>query len=59
MARILITTDRSRTGGRGVMLDERISSGDLDSDRFSAALIERIGWALLDADDADLLPRRR
>jgi hypothetical protein len=57
MARILITTDRTRRRGRNVMLDERIATSDLDSDHFAAALIERIGWALVDADDVELMRR--
>jgi hypothetical protein len=57
MPRILITTDRKRPRGRNVVLDERIASSDLDSDHFAAALIERIGWALIDADDVE--PMRR
>ena len=59
MARILITTDRKRTRGSNVMLDERIATSDLDSDHFAAALIERIGWALVDAEDVELVLRRQ
>ena len=36
-----------------VVLDERIAMSDLDSDHFAAALVQRIGWALADADDAE------
>jgi hypothetical protein len=57
MARILITIDRTRTRGSNVMLDERIATSDLDSDHFAAALIERIGWPRVDADDAELMLR--
>jgi hypothetical protein len=57
MARILITTERGRARAGGVTLDERIITSDFDSDHFAAALIERIGWALVDADDAE--PRGR
>jgi hypothetical protein len=57
MARILITTDRTRGRDSDVTLDERIATSDLDSDHFAAALIERIGWALADADDAELMRR--
>jgi hypothetical protein len=57
MARILIMTDRTRIRDSDVMLDERIATSDLDSDHFAAALIERIGWALADADDAELMRR--
>ena len=53
MARILITTERGRARTGGVMLDERIITSDLDSDHFASALIERIGWALVDADDVE------
>lgn len=52
MARIRITTDRTRTAGLAVLLDERIATSDLSSDHFADGLIERIGWALADADDA-------
>jgi hypothetical protein len=53
MPRIRITTDRTRAAGAPVLLDERIAASDLSSDHFAAALIERIGWALADADDAE------
>lgn len=56
MARIRITTDPLGTLETEVVLDERIIASDLSSDHFAAALIERIGWALADADDAE---RRR
>lgn len=57
MPRIRITTDPLGTSETAVVLDERIVASDLTSDHFTAALIERIGWALADADDAEL--RRR
>ncbi len=53
MPRIRITTERTGTAGRAVTLDERIATSDLTSDHFASALIERIGWALSDADDAE------
>ena len=53
MPRIRITTDRTGTAGLAVTLDERVATSDLTSDHFAAALIERIGWALADADDAE------
>jgi hypothetical protein len=53
MPRIRITTERTGSAGAAVTLDERIATSDLSSDRFAAALIERIGWALADADDAE------
>ena len=53
MPRIRITTDPARARDVAVVLDERILSSDLDSDHFAHALIERIGWALSDADFAE------
>jgi hypothetical protein len=34
-------------------LDERVTSADLRSGQQSAQLIERVGWAVHDADDAE------
>jgi hypothetical protein len=56
MPRIRITTDPVGASDVDVMLDERILASDVSSDHFAGALIERIGWALADADDAE---RRR
>ncbi len=53
MPRIRITTDPGRARDTAVVLDERIATSDLDSDHFARALIERIGWALSDADYAE------
>jgi hypothetical protein len=36
-----------------VTLQERISGNDLNSDHFAGQLVERIGWALLDAEDLE------
>jgi hypothetical protein len=36
-----------------VLLQERIGLVDLESDHYSAQLIERLGWALVDADDLE------
>lgn len=56
MPRIRITTEALGTPDIEVVLDERIVASDLSSDHFAGALIERIGWALADAHDAE---RRR
>jgi hypothetical protein len=53
MPRICITTERTGAAGVAVTLDEGVATSELTSDRFAAALIERIGWALADADDAE------
>jgi hypothetical protein len=42
-----------------VLLDERIAPADLSSGHFAAQLIERIGWALHDADSTEHTPTGR
>jgi hypothetical protein len=50
MPRILITTEPGETPDAAVMLSERLATSDLASDHFAAQLIQRIGWALADAE---------
>ena len=53
MPRILVTTDGSDGREGAVLLQERVLSSDLESDHFSAQLVERVGWALVDADEIE------
>jgi hypothetical protein len=53
MPRILVTTDGSDGREKAVVLQERVASSDLESDHFSAQLVERVGWALVDADEIE------
>jgi hypothetical protein len=53
MPRILVTTDGSDGREKAVLLQERVASSDLESDHFSAQLVERVGWALVDADEIE------
>ena len=53
MPRILITTEPTEKPHAGVMLDEQLATSDLSSDHFAAQLIERIGWALVDAEHSE------
>ena len=46
MPHIRITTERTGTARAAVLLDERIATNDLTSDRVAAALIARIGWGV-------------
>jgi hypothetical protein len=39
-----------------VVLQERVIPSDLESDHFSAQLVERVGWALADADEIEHRP---
>jgi hypothetical protein len=50
MPRIIVM---SGPGTARTTLDERISSADLESGHYAAQLIERVGWAVHDADDAE------
>jgi hypothetical protein len=59
MARIIVTADpqdarrtQSLDTGAPVLMDERVSSVHLSDDHASAQLIERLAWAVTDAEDA-------
>ena len=56
MPRILVTTDGSDERETAVVLQERVIPSDLESDHFSALLVERVGWALVDADEIEHRP---
>lgn len=53
MPQILVTAKSPGDGGATVLLRERITMPDLESDDFAAQLVERLGWALVDADDVE------
>lgn len=60
MPRIVVTTEPTgERPERAVLLDERIAPSDLASGHFATALIERIGWAVVDADGQEQQPVRR
>jgi hypothetical protein len=42
-----------------VVYRERISTTDLESDHFSGQLVERVGWAVVDADQLEHQDHRR
>jgi hypothetical protein len=54
MPHIIVTADRTDDRGEGpVMLNERVSATDFESGHFAARLVERLGWAVADADEAE------
>ena len=53
MPQLLISTDRPGREAGTVVYRERISLSDLESDHFSHQLVERVGWALHDADQIE------
>jgi hypothetical protein len=66
MPQILVVTDSPTDAASSVIYRERVSSTDLESDHFSGQLVERVGWALRDANEVErkssrtlhLAPRR-
>ena len=50
MARIIVTTDSTNEHPAPVLLDESVYSVHLDNDHTAAQLIERLGWAINDAE---------
>jgi hypothetical protein len=50
MARIIVTTDPTTDHAAPVLLDESVYSVHLDNDHNSAQVIERVGWAITDAE---------
>lgn len=60
MPQIIVTADNAHDRDLdGVMLRERVNAEDFDSERFAANLIERLGWAVVDATEAERTPSRR
>lgn len=51
MARIIVTTDPTTDRAAPVLLDESVYSIHLDNDHNAAQLIERLGWAINDAEN--------
>jgi hypothetical protein len=54
MPHIIVTADRTDDRGESpVMLNERVNATDFESGHFAARLVERLGWAVADADEAE------
>jgi hypothetical protein len=53
MPRITVTSDAAPGDGGAVLLDERIGSAELAEDPQAMQFIERVGWAISDAEDAE------
>jgi hypothetical protein len=54
MPQIIVTADKATSLNEGsVMLRERVNVTDFESDHFAAQLVERLGWAVSDADDVE------
>lgn len=53
MPRMVVTTEPENQATSEVMLDEHVATSDLASGHFAEQLVERIGWALADAEQAE------
>jgi hypothetical protein len=51
MARIIVTTDLAADYAAPVLLDESVYSIHLETEHNAAQLIERVGWAITDAEN--------
>jgi len=57
MPQIIVAADRGAAFREGaVTFRERVSVADFDSPHFAAQLVERLGWAVEDADQAEQTP---
>ncbi len=60
MPRIMVTTQDSKRPDAPVLLDEQVYPEHLTDGHAAAQLIERIGWAVLDASgEEERAPSRR
>jgi hypothetical protein len=57
MPQIVVIADRSDSGDeRAVMFTERVSVSDFESRHFQTQFVERLGWAVGDADAVERTP---
>ena len=57
MPQIIVAADRGAAFGEGaVTFRERVNVADFESQHFATQLVERLGWAVEDADRAEQTP---
>jgi hypothetical protein len=52
VARIIVMSETSGDRGSVITLDERVAPAHMEDGHHSAQFVERVGWALHDADEA-------
>ncbi|HEU5063848.1 MAG TPA: hypothetical protein VFT79_11970 [Solirubrobacterales bacterium] len=52
MAQILVVASSRKDEGE-VVYRERLNPSDFESDHFSGQLVERVGWAVVDAEELE------
>jgi hypothetical protein len=50
MPQVLVVADVAEETANRLVYRERVATSDLESDHFSGQLVERVGWAVHDAD---------
>jgi hypothetical protein len=53
MPQILVVADVAEETANTLVYRERVATTDLESDHFSGQLVERVGWAVRDADEIE------
>ncbi len=53
MPQIIVTADKTEGRDDAVMLRERVNVSDFETDSFGPRLVERLGWAVSDADQVE------
>ena len=53
MARIIVTTDQNELPRAPVLLDEHVCSDHLSDDHSAAQLMQRLSWAITDAEHTE------
>ncbi|HTA35982.1 MAG TPA: hypothetical protein VK761_04640 [Solirubrobacteraceae bacterium] len=57
MAKILVTSDDTQQGAPAVLLEESVSAVHLSTDHAAMQLIERLDWAVKDAEELERISR--
>jgi len=58
MAKIIVTADHTTRGAARVLLEESVYSVHLSTGHAAMQLIERLGWALGDAEELERMQTR-
>jgi hypothetical protein len=58
MARIIVTADTRGSDAQQILLDERVCPAHMTDEHSAAQLLERLGWAVTDAEGAPAVAAR-
>lgn len=53
MPHIIVKAEASDEREGAILMQERVRPADFESDHFSAQLVERVGWAVVDAQQVE------